>query len=178
MKLSDLSEKAAKKEGKPGTYAGVRFSPATTESLEKYTEDNKIPKPIGKEHFHTTLLYSRKHLPNYEPAGEYEVPMKGTPTEFEVWPSQPDEKGKIKNCLVLKYSCPTLYQRHHKLMLQHGATYDFDEYKPHITISYDIGKFDADKLPEYDGNIEIIEEYKEDLQDSGWADDKTKEKSE
>lgn len=175
MKLTEIATKAEETATHPGTYAGVRFSPATIESLEKYAKDNKIPHRIKGDHFHTTLLYSRKHLPKYSAAGPYEVPMNGSPTGFEIWPSQPDDKGKVKNCLVLTYSCPQLYQRHHKLMNQHGATYDFDEYKPHVTLSYDVGNLKVDKLPDFEDNLEIVEEYDEELSIS-WADDKKAEK--
>jgi hypothetical protein len=170
MKLTEIAQPTEQ----PGTYAGVHFSDATKGALSEFAKKNKIPKALGKEHYHTTLLYSRKHLPNYKPMGKYDSPMKGVAQEFEVWPAEPDENGKVKNCLVLKYSCPELYQRHHKLMLQHGATYDYDEYKPHVTLSYDVGKFDISKLPTFSGNLEIVEEYHEDLQTSGWADDKEK----
>ena len=168
MKLTDIYEQDKQK---PGTYAGVRFSPSTVESLTQYATDNKIPNALDSKEYHTTLLYSRKHLPNYEPMGEYSTHMTGTPTGFEIWPSQPDDEGHVKNCLVMTYSCPRLYQRHHKLMQQHGATYDFDEYKPHVTLSYDAGDLDPSKLPAYEEEIEITKEYREELTDS-WADDK------
>lgn len=171
MKLDEINKP---KTDETGSYAGVRFSTTTTKALEQYIEDNKIPNPLDAEHFHTTLLYSRKFLPDYEPAGKYKVPFVGTPKILEVWPSQPDENGKVKNCLVLTYDCPKLYQRHHKLMNQHGATYDFDEYKPHVTLSYDIGDFKIDKLSEFEEDLEIVEEYGEDLKTTGWADDKAK----
>lgn len=174
MKLKEIT-KTIEEEALPGTYAGVRFGPDTVKALQKYGKSNGIPNRLPHENFHTTLLYSRKHLPNYQPAGDYPVPMKGTPVGFEVWPSQPDDDGNVKNCLVLAYSCPTLYQRHHKLMNQHGATYDFDEYKPHVTLSYDIGDFNADDLPPFEEELEIVSEYMEELKQS-WADDKKEEK--
>lgn len=169
MKLTDIFEPEEYSE--KGTYAGVRFSPNTVKTLRAYGKSNKIPNRLPHENFHTTLLHSKKHLPNYEPAGEYDTPMKGVPLGLEVWPSQPDDAGKVKNCLVLAYSCPPLYQRHHKLMNQHGATYSFDEYKPHVTLSYDIGDFDIKKLPAFEEELEIVSEYDEELKDS-WATDK------
>lgn len=170
MKLEEIMEK---EESKPGTYAGVHFSPATLDSLEQYVQDNKIPSPLEKDHFHTTVLYSRKHLPDFEPAGDYDTPMIGVPKKFEIWPSQPDESGHVKKCLVLTYKCDELCQRHKDLMTDHGATYDFDEYKPHVTLSYDIGDFDISELPEFEEELEITNEYGEELKQS-WADDKKK----
>lgn len=171
MKLTEITER--KEEEMKGTYAGVRFSESTTEALKKYIKENKIPNPVSADKFHTTLLYSRKYLPNYKPAGEYSTPMFGKPENFEIWQSQPDENGKKSNCLVLRYSCPELYQRHHKLMLQHGATYDYDEYKTHVTLSYDVGDIDVNKLPQFEDSLEITEEYYEDL-NLNWARDNAK----
>lgn len=155
MKLSEVTNN---EDGKPGTYAGVRFDKRTVKSLEKYVKDNDIPN--ANDNWHTTLLYSRKHLPNYVPKEKYKPAMEGTPMALEVWPTQSG-----KNCLVINYSCSQLYQQHHKLMMKHGATYDFDEYKPHITLSYDVGDLDVDKLPQYKNKIKIVGEYREELDD-------------
>lgn len=153
MKLSEITQN---ENNLPGSYAGVRFDKRTVKALEKYINDNEIPNP--NDNWHTTLLYSRKHLPHYQPQEKYKPALTGVPQALEVWPTQSG-----KNCLVINYSCPPLYQRHHKLMAQHGATYDFDEYKPHVTLSYDIGDMDIDKLPAFKRKLKIVGEYYEDL---------------
>ena len=51
-------------------------------------------------------------------------------------------------------------------MKEHGATYDYDEYKPHITLSYDVDDLDPDQLPSFDKDIIITEETGSDLDDS------------
>lgn len=167
MKLIDLVEKIKTKKG---TYAGVRFSDETVNDIKKYIEDNDIPNHINYDKLHTTLLYSRKHCPNYEPAGKLEKAMHGHAHKFEKWPSQPDDDGNVAMCLVLRYNCPALVKRHVALMDEHKGTYDFDEYKPHITFSYDVGNLQCKDLPKYDGEIEIVEEYGEDL-NLDWAKD-------
>jgi hypothetical protein len=164
MKLIDLLE--GKK--KQGTYAGVRFSKKTISDIKKFIKDNDISNPVKTEKLHTTLLYSRKHLPDYEPASEFEEFLIGKPTKFEKWPSQPDDDGNVAMCLVLKFDCEDLVKRHEFLMKQHGGTYDFDEYKPHITFSYDVGNLQCKNLPKFVENIEIVEEYGEDL-NLDWA---------
>lgn len=168
MKLTDLLED--KKDGKKGTYAGVNFSDKTIDSITAYIKDNKIPNHTKFDKLHTTLLYSRKYLPDYEPAGKLDKPMNGKAEEFEVWDSQPDDDGHVAKCLVLRYHCPKLVKRHVSLMDEHKGTYDFDEYKPHITFSYDIGDMDIKDLPDFDGKIEVINEYGEDL-NLDWAKD-------
>jgi len=156
MKLSEVQ----KDDSKPGTYAGVRFGPKTKESIIKFIKDNKINNPVDTDELHTTLLYSSKHLPNYKAIGEYDIPMTGTPDGFECW----DSHDGSKKILVMKYTCSALYQRHHKLMAEHGASYDFDQYVPHISLSYNFSG-DIKKLPTFDGVIDIVSEYQEVLGD-------------
>ena len=158
-----------------GTYAGVTFSKKTLQEVKKYGKENQIPNLLSSSKTHSTLLYSRKHCPNYKPAGEINPAWIGTPTHLEVWPSQPDDNGNSVNCLVLRYKCSELESRHKTLMDTHNATFDFDSYNPHITISYDVGDLDLDSLTDIKTNlktIEIINEYGESLNLS-WANEKT-----
>ena len=156
-----------------GTYAAVSFSEDTKDRIKKFIDDNEIPNPIKLDKLHSTLLYSKKYCPNYEPLGELEEALVGTPTEFDVWQSQPDDEGTCSNCLVLQFDCDQLIDRHNSLMKEHGATFDFDEYRPHVTLSYDIGDLDIKQLdPSSIGDLNIIEEYGEDL-NTDWAKENT-----
>lgn len=159
-----------------GTYAGVRFCDDTKQSLIDYMHEANIPNMLDKEKLHTTLLYSRVHCPNYEPADP--ANFTGEPTGFEVWDTNPPEgsDGDVSRCLVLKYNCPELVQRHSDLRAKHGATHDYPEYTPHITLSYDIGDMDEDQFPDirkHLSTINIVKEYSEDL-DLDWAASKGK----
>jgi hypothetical protein len=167
MKLKDLYEQSKK-----GTYAGVRFDTDTNRALHKYISENKIPNSIRPDKMHTTLLYSRKHLPNYKPAGKIQPPMTGNPSGLTVWDTQ-GENGPKTKCLIFQYDCPELVTRHKSLMKEHEATFDYPEFKPHVTLSYDIGDMDIDKLPDATeiGPLKLVEEYGEDL-DLNWAQNK------
>lgn len=159
MKVKEILEKDSNKKV---TYAGVRFSAFTKSAIMAYIKDNKIPNPIGIDALHSTVLYSKKFLPNYESTGKYAKPLVGKPTKFEKWPSLSDDKNGAR-CLVLKYDCSELIDRHNKLMEEHDATFDFPEYKPHITFSYDVAGFKDKDLPKFKDDIEIIEEYQKEL---------------
>lgn len=168
MKLTDLIEE---KEETKGTYAAVSFSKDTIDGIKKYIKENDIPNHTKFDKMHTTLLYSKKYCPDYTPFGKFDTPMIGKGTGFEVWDSQADDDGHVAKCLVMRYDCSELSKRHNELMKEHDAAYDFDEYKPHITFSYDINDgadIDHDELPKFSGKIEIVEEYGEDL-NLDWA---------
>ena len=166
MKLTEITKNK-------GTYAGVRFTEKTLTDIKDYMDTNEIPNPLPNSKMHSTLLYSRKYLPDYKPAGKYKEPLKGESVKFEKWPSQPDGEGKVSMCLVLLYDCPDLNARHEELMKEHDAEYDFDDYKTHITFSYDVGGFRCKKLPDVDFDIEVMNEYMEDL-NLDWAKGSTK----
>ena len=172
MKLKDLYEQP--QENKTGTYAGVRFDTDTNRALHEYTRTNKIPNSVRPDKFHSTVLYSRKHLPEYKPAGKLEPTLKGNPKGFTVWKTNAsaaaENNAPQSNALILLYDSPELVERHKALMKEHDATYDFPEYIPHVTMSYDIGDMDIKELPDVSelGPLNIVEEYGEDL-DLDWA---------
>ncbi len=162
MKMADvLMEKKPTKT--KGTYAGLKFSDDTIKMIKEYIEKNDIPNPLNGDDFHSTLLYSRKYLPEYEATGKFDESWTGDPNHFSIFPSNPKNGGDGSNCLVLEYTCKEQVARFDDLMDKHDATYDFDEYKPHVTLSYDVGDLDYKNLPELETALEIVEEYGEDL---------------
>ena len=157
-----------------GTYAAVSFSDDTKNAIKEYIDENDIPNGTPADKFHSTLLYSKRYCPNYEPQGKLEPMWEGAAGKFHVWEGQPDDDGHKPNCLVMEFNCAKLNARHKELMDEHNATFDFPEYKTHITFSYDIGEMDIKQLPEFNTPIEIVEEYGEDL-DLDWAQNNAKE---
>lgn len=155
MKIEELMEKQEPN----GTYAAVTFNGKTIDNIEKFIKDNNIPNPIDSNELHCTLLYSRKHLPDYKAYGTLSENMVGKFKEFELWPSG----SEGKKCLVATFTCKALSERHEELMKEHGATYDYDEYKPHTTLSYDVGDLDLEDVPKFEHDIVIVKEYSEDL---------------
>lgn len=165
MKLMNIVKESKQPDG---TYAGLKFNSDTKEILKKYIEDNNIPNPLDVDKIHSTLLYSRNYLPEYKPAGKFDKSWIGNPKHFSIFESNPKNGGDGSNCLVLEYKCSEQTTRFDELMEKHDATYDFDEYKPHITLSYDVGDLDYKNLPMIEEELEIVEEYSEDL-NLDWA---------
>lgn len=153
---------------KKGTYAAVRLSEASTDALQKWAKACNIPNILPAKKMHVTLLYSRRHCPNYVPAGKIDPPWIGKVKAKDVFMTRPTDGSEPSRCLVLKLDCLELFNRHLTLMNEHNATYDFPLYMPHVSISYNMGDVDVLTLPKYDGPIEIVEEYGEDL-DLNWA---------
>ena len=162
MRLVELTEK--KKEEEKGTYAGYHFDPIEVEGIRRWAEDNGVPDVMPNDKMHSTLLFSRKHCPNYEALGQLEAPIDAEVDGKEIWPTKDG-----KHALVIRLNAPDMLNRHEALMQEHGATYDYDEYKPHITVSYDVGdEFplgDMSDIGDYlpDRMIHAVEEYQEEL---------------
>lgn len=86
-----------------GSYAAVRFDRTTVNLIKQYNDANNTPNWVASSKLHTTVIYSKKYLPNYKPLGKLTNKLIGTPDKLDIWPSQPDEDGHIKHCLVLTY---------------------------------------------------------------------------
>lgn len=166
-----LEEKDKKVEG---TYVGAKFSKKTIKELKNLMKEVKVPKPLASDKFHTTIIFSRTKFPDdFEALGKLDKPWIGIPKSFDIF------TGRNKqNCLVLKYECKDQVDRHKLLMKEYNATYDWPEFKVHLTMSYDCGDFDfkSIKIEDYIKDIEIIEEYTEPLQ-LEWLANKDKKES-
>ena len=141
---------------KKGTYAGVRLSDDDSDFIIDWVKELKLPNPTPKKDLHLTLLYSKKYLPDYKPAGK--IDEWAYPLKFHVF-----ETFDNKRALVLKVKSPFLLKRHKELMKEHDATYDYPEYIPHITLSYDIGDMEVPKFDCKRRELHLGEEYAEEL---------------
>lgn len=138
-----------------GTYSGGKFSKLVLEQLKKFYIKNNIPNK--NKNLHVTILFSRKNLPDYKAPGKVSYSAKAS--NFHVF----EEKTKV---LVLLLDSKELKKRHKELMDKHNGTYDFPEYIPHITLSYDIGDYDWESLNiEYLSDIDftVEEEYQKNI---------------
>ena len=162
MKLFELNNKDP-----IGSYVAVKFSKESTNAIRNFMVETNIPDKLKQSELHSTIVYSRVHLPEFKAHGTLSEPWIATPTGFKIWESKPNSFDKRSTyCLVMTISCKDMDDRHNYAKKDHGATFDFDEYQPHITLSYDVGVgFDVDKLKWTGDPISVISEYCEDLED-------------
>lgn len=156
-----------------GKYVGVHFTPDTIKQVKKIVDGEGIPNAISPEDYHATIAHSsRSNIPGYEPDGKLDEPAQATIDHFKIFNTK--EGGR---CLVAALDSDYLRDRHQKTM-DHGASYDFDEYIPHVTLSYNVGEDwpeeNLDKLTnKYGGmRLEISDEYMQDL-DPNWVEKRT-----
>lgn len=166
MKISDVTPDT-------GLYVGVRYDAESVEKVKAYQHKNNIPNPLDTRDFHSTVIHSKTADDQYECAGELSDKWEATPAKCEKWKTRSlDDNGNPIHCLVMKLESADLANRHKELMESLDLTYDFDEYKPHITLSYEVpASFDMDTLGDCAdiGTLYVSKEYFEELQDGKFS---------
>ena len=115
-----------------GIYMGARLDDESVDKLVDWCERYDVPNAIAKDELHTTIVYSRE----YEKVLAHSLcHHKAKIAAIEEWTTQ--EGVPI---VVLKLDSSDLQVRH-KFMHEFYSTltYDYEDYNPHVTLSYDIG---------------------------------------
>jgi 2'-5' RNA ligase len=129
---------------KDGTYVSLEMSESSRKLLDNFVKMNLgLEERVNPSTYHITVIYSRTPVPTAENYEEHALlPTHAMITGYEVFPTKHDGK-----CLVMRINCP--YATHlNSLLTKEGATSDYSEYKPHVTLAYDITQeINPDTLP-------------------------------
>jgi len=104
-----------------GTYSSFRLSNESKNVIKNLN----IKNPVDPDTLHCTIMYSTVPVPaayNLTPS----VPVSATPMGYTLF----------GNNLVLLLKSDTLHAIHAQTRML-GATYDYPDYRPHITVSTD-----------------------------------------
>ena len=145
-----------------GSYVGLRVLYPSHDHLFEYCQANGIPADRAKfeKYLHATVIHSRKYdLVETEPKTVHVARF----ASFDLF----DSRLGQQDILVVKLNAPSVVERHEYLMAKHGFTYDFPEYHPHVSLSYNFTG-DIDRLPPIDFPILLGLEYHEQLRPN-WA---------
>jgi 2'-5' RNA ligase len=126
---------------KDGTYVALLMDDETKELLDNFVEMNLgLSERVDPDTYHTTVIYSRTPVPTADNLRS--GPATGKAVGYEVFPTKTDGK-----CLVMRVECAAATMLN-KQLNKMGATSDYDEYKPHVTICYNYnGPDDVSQLP-------------------------------
>jgi len=132
-----------------GVYGCLRVLEPSSIYLDKYVKDCGIPQ-FSDMPYHSTLIVDHE--------GSHFIPMsesihRARPIGLGVFKSQTGT-----NCLVLHLSAPTMIFRHVQLVVDHDLIHAFPDYRPHVTLSYDIGNFNYLDLPNFEREIILGDE--------------------
>ncbi len=130
MNLASLREYAKHKDG---TYVAFEMSQASKDLLDNFVQMNLgLTERVDKSTYHTTVIYSRTPVPSAERHKGFSENQSARVIGYEVFPTKNDGK-----CLVMRIQCPFAEELNKQLTIE-GATSDYPEYKPHVTIAYNM----------------------------------------
>lgn len=140
MNIASLSQYAKHKDG---TYVSLEMSKESRALLDNFVEMNLgLTERVDPKTYHITVIYSRTPVPAAEELTGALLPVEAQAMGYEVFPTKTDGK-----CLVMRVVCPHA-TRLNAWLTKKGATSDYDEYKAHITIAYDMSQeVDPNTLP-------------------------------
>lgn len=99
---------------------------------------------------HVTVLYSRTAVDPIKMGTTWSDDRKGNLT---IKPGGPRAVEKLGDAaVVLLFASDDLSWRH-RGMVEAGASHDYDEYQPHVTLTYDAGDVDLDTIKPFVGEL-------------------------
>lgn len=116
---------------------------------------------LPAESMHTTITYSKAAIDWMAMGESWSGDENGHVT---VHPGGPRVVSQFnQGAVVLQFACDTFEWRH-RSMVEAGASFDFAEYRPHLTLSYSADGVDLEKVTPYQGKLifgpEVFEEIK------------------
>lgn len=142
MKYSEIFESEDN-----GTFIGIELTDRSNEQLVIWCEENSI----NCEPFHVTLILDQDKKIPYSPV-KYDPPLVLDPKTYKF--------DIFEGALVLLFDSIILSKKHFMLRDKFNIEWDYDEYKPHITLDYewDPVKSNRIRLPKFP--IKLSHEYK------------------
>lgn len=117
---------------------------------------------VPADDLHVTVAYSRQALDWMKVGGDWGSRQDGGLTIAPGGARLVEPLGG-EGAVVLLFNSSELAWRHMQIR-EAGASWDYEEYQPHVTITYAAGDLDLSKVEPYRGKIEFGPEIFEDLQ--------------
>jgi hypothetical protein len=112
-----------------GTFVGARMTRESEKLVADWMRDNGMRKKEPRSNFHITVLGdSDKSFPWHPATFEPHLEIDSDTYRLEKF-----DNGAI----VLAFSIPELEARHEQGCKDHGITWSFPTYQPHLTLSFD-----------------------------------------
>lgn len=141
----------------------VRRDVLNGEEIVAWAKSQGFETTLAAEDLHITIAFSRQPVDWMKVGEEWPVEVSGGMTIAAGGPRMMERFGEAAVLLVASSS---LSWRHEEIR-RAGASWDYPEYQPHVTISYAAGDLDISKVEPYRGAIELGPEIFEPL-DEDW----------
>ena len=126
MKFSQFVER------RQGTYVSCTYTDETAQAIAAWCVENLIPDPLDPKKYHTTILYSRKPVEKAMEIVKLNEGLEFKAKGFHMFDSKEDP---TRAALVIELDAPEIVAAH-KRLISAGGTHDYDDFTPHLTVSY------------------------------------------
>lgn len=134
------------------------------DELIRWAKAQGFKSTLDASDMHVTVLYSRTPVDPIKMGTTWADNEKG---ELTVKPGGPRAVEKLgESAVVLLFASDDLSWRH-RGMVEAGASHDYDEYQPHVTLTYEAGDVDLDAIKPFTGALRFGPELFEPL-DLDW----------
>lgn len=146
MKIIEMAKRVGKaltidlekREG--GVIVMRKLLPDNARKWHEWAVRHGVPNPIPPEELHVTVMFS---------SVDVRVPLIETPITIEVAGTSPwygaggvfANFGPNEDVLVFAFRCWELHDRHW-MMLDNGCVTSWPTYRPHLSLSYDVGDYE------------------------------------
>ena len=141
----------------------IRRDVLNGEEIARWFKDQGVPEVYAPESMHVTIVYSQMPVDWMKVgsswSGNLELPEGG--------PRLLEKFGKDGDVLVQLFAASELKWRH-DMAREVGATSDFPDYQPHISISIRAGEIDLINLKPWQGPILLGPEVFEEIEEGDW----------
>ena len=128
-----------------------------TGPLLAWARENGIENPLPAEELHVTVLYSKTPVDWLEMGEPYQATV-------EVAEGGPRMLQRFGEALVLSFASSDMKWRHES-MIEAGASSDYPEYRPHVTLSYMDPDVDVEAIQPFTGKLTFGPEIFEAIED-------------
>ena len=152
---------AADNDAGPGLYVSRNLTPACAEAFTAWATEQGFANLTPAHELHATIVYSKKPLTLEPEGGEILILDDGNRL------IQPlGDKGAV----VLRFGSVAFKDRWQRAMAP-GASWDYEGFHPHVTITYDAGGKDLSTVAPFPGPLVFGPEIHAPLEEN-WAEDK------
>lgn len=119
-----------------GTFVAARLSADTRRHVAKWQVRYIVPAPVSQKELHVSIINSPVAFPAAAVADAHAfkgVVVDGKAMRLQVW-----HTSDGKSCLVFVFESAPLSELHER-MKELGGEHSFDDYTPHLALSYDLG---------------------------------------
>ena len=136
-----------------GTFVGAKLTPDTEARLMDWLARTGMQNTTPREDLHITIAGNKTRQFPWKPK-EY-PPLEIDPASMGL-----ELFGANQDTLVLTFDSPELAERHQWARDTYGMDWDFEEYRPHITLATGVTGLPKE-MPEPDFPLFIAREYSE-----------------